>query len=328
MKLRNRKSYMTSLPEGEAPKNRKANITQMIYFLILIAAVGYLIFIFSKRYWYYEELGVVEVEKTIISSSRGGRIASINITEGKNLKAKDKIAAIEASRSDCVIEHDGRIDKLRFEIDSNIAKRNLLRTQLAAGKQAEKKYELRRALELDRGLIGNTERIKREQETVANDIALLSKQIVLQNQRLEKLQQYQKQISLPKECYNEQIQSPFDAVVTAVHKRSKEFAQRGEAIVTLIKHTAPVRVEVYLDRDVLKYIKIGNKLDLEFPDGTKSQGSIREINSAAYTATERQLDHYKPYESDIRVHLQPIDDKTRNLWLGYDRMEVKVRGRK
>ena len=328
MKLRNRKSYMTSLPEGEPPKNNKASITQLIYFLILLIVVGYLFFLITKRYWYFEEIGVVEVEKTLISSIDGGRIDNIYIKEGQKLKMGDSIAVIEASRTDCTVTQDSRIDKLRYEIQNDIVELGVLRAQLAATKQTTDDYELRRALELDRGLLRESERIKREQEKYSIDITLLSKQIELKKQQLNDLQKNKNTVSMHRECFSESIVAPFNAIVLAIHKRPKEYTQRGEAIVTLIKHGALVRIEAYLNRDLLKYIHIGDKLDIEFPDGMKSHGLIKEINSSAYIATERQLDQYKPYESDIRVHLMPIDNQMRDQWLKYDRMEVSVKGRK
>jgi len=328
MKLRNRKSYMTSLPEGEAPKNAKASITQMIYFLVLIVAVGYIVFIFAKKYWYFEEIGVVEIEKTIISSSRGGQISNIFVSEGQFIKKKEKIAVIEALRTGCHVTDDGKVNKIRFEINNNKVKKKAIEAQLAGLEKEEKKFLLRRALELDRGLAKESERLRREKLTMVSDIDLLSGQINNQIQHLNNIIKAQKNVILPKECYSESIKSPFITKVSAVHKRPKEFAQRGEAIVTLIRNNAPIRIEVYLEKEILKSLNIGETLDLIFPDGVKSKGRISKIHSSAYASVQRQLEHYKPIESDIRVHLLPVNNKDRETWLNYDRMNVKVRGLK
>jgi len=326
MKLRNRKSYMTTLPEGVAPKNTKASITQLIYFLVLVGAVGYIGFIFVNKYWYFEEIGVVEIEKTIISSSRGGKISGLFVSEGQTLNKKDKIAVIEALRTGCYEADDEKVNKIRFEISNNKAKKKSLEVQLASVKNDEKKFELRRALELDRGLLRESERLRREKLAMVGDIDLLSRQIDNQIKHLDNIINSQKNVVLPRDCYSESIRSPFITKVSAIHKRAKEFAQRGEAIVTLIKNNAPVRIEVYLKNETLKYLNAEAILDLVFPDGVKSKGRISKIHSSAYASVKRQLEHYKPVESGIRVHLLPVDNKDRELWMSYDRMNVKVRG--
>jgi len=317
---------MTSLPEGEAPKNSRASVTQFIYFLVLLTAVAYLVFIYVKRYWYFEEFGHIEVEKTVISSSQGGRIESLPVNEGQKLFAKDRIAIIEALRDNCDPREDERINKLRFDIDSNISKRNILTARIKTSEEALTGYELRRALELDRGLSRDVERKRRERDTIKADRALLDKQIVIQKKRLTDLQAKQKKASLPEGCYNEQISSPFNAIVASVLKRPKEFAQRGEAIITLMKETAPVRIEVYLDQDVLKYLHTGDRVDLVLPDGTDDEAVIEAIHSSAYAEPNRQWHNYKPADTDIRVHLRPADASSRKKWLPFDRMEVRVRG--
>lgn len=328
MKLRNRKSYLTSLPEGEAPKNMKASITQLVYFTVILLAVIYLAFIFAQKYLYFDETGVVEAEKTIISSSRGGRIASLDIKQGQSLKGNDLIATLDATRHDCRVDEAGRADRLRYETDLNISKRIGLDAQLRQTRMSLNGHELRRALELDRGLLRNTTRLKDKKNMIMDNIGNVSREISLQKQRLRAMLSREKNTRLPDGCYKELITSPFKAVVTSVQKKAKEFARRGEAIVTLMKYDAPIRIEVYLDSDVLKFLAKGDRLALEFPDGTRSEGKIKTIYSSAYAVPERQWDNYKPVAPQIRVHLQPVRKQDRELWLAYDRMEVRVRGRK
>ncbi len=97
MRLKNRKSYMTSLPEGKPPKERKVRITQLIYFFALFSVFAYLAQVGYGRWRYFDGKGRIEVEKTLVSSRFGGRIAAITVQEGDDLQTGDPIARIEPS---------------------------------------------------------------------------------------------------------------------------------------------------------------------------------------------------------------------------------------
>jgi len=327
MKLRNRKSYMTSLPEGSAPVSPRISITQLIYFTILISAVAYLIYIFGFRYFYFSEDGVVEIEKTVISSSRGGRLGQLSVREGQTIEIGDAIAVVEAARH-CVRDADQRIEKLRYEIGVNEARKKLMAAEIARSKQGESSYTLYRALELDNGLRRDNRELQRQQQKLLSDARLLNDQINLQHERLKDLQERSANITMPAECSAENINALFVATVSAVHKRTKEFVGRGEAIVTLIRDNAPVRIELYMDNDQLRYVQQGDVLGLVFADGIEGEGRIKTIHSSAYRNPQREWNKYQPAEPQVLVYIEPLGAKDRMQWMSYDRMQVRVRGKR
>ena len=327
MKLRNRKSYMTSLPEGSAPVNRNISITQIIYFAVLISVAAYLIYIFGFRYFYFSEDGVVEIEKTVISSSRGGRLEQVSVSEGQGIKTGDVLAVVEAARH-CTRDADQRIEKLRYEIGFNEARKKLMAAEIARSKQGDSSYTLYRALELDNGLRRDRRELQRQHQKLLSDVRLLSDQIKLQHERLKDLQARSANITMPAECSAESINALFVATVSAVHKRVKEFAGRGEAIVTLIRDNAPVRIELYMDNDQLRYVQQGDVLGLVFADGVEGEGRIKTIHSSAYRNPQREWNKYEPAEAQVLVYLEPLSAKDRMQWKSYDRMQVRVRGKR
>ena len=323
MKLRNRKSYMTSLPEGKPPENFRPRITQTIYYAILILVVGYIIYLLSSRFFYFSEPGFVEVEKTIISSSRGGKILQLPVKEGQLVKHKNLLALISASKN-CSSINSSKAHKLKYELALNRSRLTLLQREITSLKNYIANANLQRALETGQAKDSTVSKLNYDLIKKLNDAALLDSQIILQQQL--------KPINLASnsslECFNESIFTPFDGYVHSVKRTTNEFTARGAPLLILISNTADVRIEVYLKNDQLPYLNIGSLVDIRFANGIATEAKIKNIYSSAYTAPEREWHNYKPADTQVLVHLKPVSVQDAALWKKYDRMEVSVRGRK
>jgi len=327
MKLRNRKTYMNTLPEGAPPENVRPRITQIIYYLILLTVLGYVIYIFGARFFYFKEKGFVEIEKTIISSSRGGKILRLMSMEGQKINKKDLIAVIAPARH-CQREDDGRLQKMVYDIALNRVQLGILNKSIYALKNKLSDFSLMRALETGQQRQSERESMLRNLEKDKADAALLTGKIVLQKRQLASLTEAQGKSRLPADCYAEVIGAPFNGVIHSVKRKVSEFSARGAPLVTLIADKAPVRIESYLDNDQLRYLHRGNVVNIKFADGVRSKARINKIFSSANEIPERDWVHYRPVETQVRVHLVPVSSKDAALWKRYDRMEVTVRGGK
>ena len=327
MKLRNRKTYINTLPEGGPPENVRPRITQIIYYIILLSVVGYVIFIFASRYFYFKEKGFVEVEKTIISSSRGGKVLKLKASEGKKIDKNTLIAVIAATRV-CQAADNTRQQKLAYDIGLNKARQGILNSEIQGLNRDLSTFSLRRALETGQNRLSSRESIKRLLAKKRAEAALLYRQIQLQKTQLAGLEKQRATVRLPAECFNEVIKAPFDGIVHSVKRKINEFSARGASLMTLIADTAAVRIELYLDNDQLKYLQAGNIVTITFPDGVKGKAEIEKIYSSAYKFPERDWVHYRPADTQVRVHLKPLNKRDAAVWKKYDRMEVTVRGRK
>ena len=323
MKLRNRKSYMTSLPEGKPPENIRPRITQIIYYAILVAVVGYIIYLFSSRFFYFNEPGFVEVEKTIISSTRGGKILQLAVKEGQLVKRKKLLAVIAASKS-CNSQQRTDAIKLKYDLELNRSKLSLLQREISNIKNHIANANIQRALETGQAKNSITSKLNYDLLKKQNEAALLDSQIIIQQQL--KPTSLTRNASL--ECFNESIFTPFDAHVHSVKRSTTEFTARGAPLLILISKTATVRIEVYLKNDQLPYLHTGSLVDISFANGVTTEAKIKNIYSSAYTAPEREWHNYKPADTQVLVHLEPINNQDAAVWKKYDRMEVSVRGRK
>ncbi|HED17321.1 MAG TPA: biotin/lipoyl-binding protein [Gammaproteobacteria bacterium] len=327
MKLRNRKSYLTNLPEGSAPVNVRPKITQIIYFSILGLIVAYIISIGIGRLLYLKAGGQVEVEKTLISSTRGGHISSLKVREGQHLQKGDLIVRIDAIKR-CVPEENRPLQKLRLDIALNEQRIILLKAKQAELDKLQRGGELRRALELERDSVSYGKQFWRDQNKLTSDLVLTGRELELQHVQLKDMEKDMRSQIVPAECRDEVIRAPFAARVQVVRRRVQEFTKRGEAIVILTRNNAPVRIEAYFTEDELKYITLGKQIDVTFPDGVESSGVVKAVYSSAYSVPEREWKGYRPLTSGVRVHLFPLNKGEEINWKQYDRMEVKVRAEK
>ncbi|VAW94117.1 hypothetical protein MNBD_GAMMA23-2176 [hydrothermal vent metagenome] len=325
MKLRNRKSYITSLPEGAPPRNIRPRITQLIYYAILVFVVGYILYVFGSRFFYFKAPGFVEVEKTIISASHGGRVLKLPIKEEQKVKAKELIAVIAATKS-CASAGNSQVIKLKYELDFNRTKLSLLKRAIKDIKNRLSNFNLQRALETGQARESTGQKLKLELIKKQNDADLLEGQIILQQQQINKMKPYRSAAIVSSECYNESIFSPYAGTVRSIKRNLNEFAARGVPLIILSADNAKVRIETYLKNKELSYLHKGDTVDVSFADGNKSEAKIIAIYSSAYNVSEREWD--RPAETQVRVHLEPLTKQDAALWRKYDRMEVTVRGRK
>lgn len=327
MKLRNRKSYITSLPEGAPPTNVRPQITQIIYYTILLSVVGYVIYIFASRIFYYKEAGFVEVEKTVISASHAGKILKLPVKEGQAFRKKDLLAIIAASRN-CGASINLQHNKLKYDLALDQSKLSLLKRSIDELKNRYNKATLQRALETGQARNTSNNKIQLEILKKQNEIDLLESRIILQQQQLKNTRTTKTGRNASADCFNENIYAPFDGVVYSVKRKLNEFTQRGEPLFTLVANNATVRVESYLNIDLLPNLAVGKPATVILTKNLNTPATIKAIHSSAYNLAERNWSHYKADDTHVLIYLQALNSDDARLWKRYDRMEVKVQGRK
>jgi len=212
MRLRNKNSLITSLPGGTPPPNKASIMTRWFYYLILLSIICFVIYQGYLHVVFFKGLGFVEIEKTTISSSRGGKIIQLPVKEGQRVGAGELIALIEAPES-CKEELYKNIEniyfdielkrsqlgilnnkfdaikilpsELDFEINQKESRLDLLNRNLSEIKTTSESYGVRRALEVERDFVKDEESKMRDVKSIEFEIAVLSNEIELQHQRSE-----------------------------------------------------------------------------------------------------------------------------------------------
>jgi len=324
MRLRNRQAHISTLPEGEPDKNTASKITRGLYFSVLILVVAYLVYIGFTRITQFQGRGQVELEKTIISPERGGQIINLVVKEGQDLQRGSLMASIKASRV-CRPVDKSPTDKLSFDIGLKKIEIDLLKKRIASEQGARSDFSLRRALELDKSRIKQDEQAARKIADMKLKLGALINEAALQKAALSKTQP-PLPIALDPHCVDQQIRAPLSGIVHSVSHKVYEFAPRGEPLVTLIANDAGVKIEAFVENKYRRYIAVDMRVDVVFPDGLKTKGSIHKILSSSAAFPRKEIKAYESLESSIRLHIVPLNELDEQIWRNQDRMEVIIRG--
>ncbi len=330
MKLNNRKDFITSLPEGEAPQSKKSKFTLFLYFIVISSIVLYIAYVIGMRFLFFTSIGFVEVEKITISSISGGRILSLNGREGGKLRANEVIATVKNNQH-CIpsvtINMDNRSENIKFDINSDKLKLTFLHAQIKQIKIEKKENEIFRTLELTGDVFSDNEKLLRNKRKLEHEAGLLNYKLKLKKERLQNMATLNAAQALL-QCSDETISLPFSTTIYSVQKTAKETVTRSESIMKVIADDAPVKIDFYLNMRLHSSLKVGDILELEFPGEIESSGKIKFITSAALNQDERILDKYVPIRMNLRIVLKPVNKEQAAIWKLFNQKTVKVRGRK
>lgn len=334
MKIHNRQSYLVSQSEGKARNRKTPKLTQLVYFLFLFLLFAYLIYFFVSRSIYIQDVGFVEIQKTNISSERGGKIIELSLNQNQEFVKDTPLATLAASKT-CVTKTDGRINNLKFDIQEDRVVLDGMLGELALLKRIQSDNEnqannaVRRALEINASLTTNTFDNLNKQLELKNEIAVQRAKIANLMSKADLLgrQQYEVKI-VDASCSNEVIRAPSDGRIFALKRREDEVVSRGEEILLMVSDDAEVFIEVFLDIELYGSISEQTTMKVTFPNGQETNAVISELNSSAYSTPDREWKDYQPVLPSLRVKLSPENDVDEALWKNFDRYQVEVRGTK
>lgn len=117
--------------------------------------------------------------------------------------------------------------------------------------------------------------------------------------------------------------SPLKGTVTTVMKNEFEVALKSEEIMS-IHRPNNVTIKGFFKQSDLKALKIGDRVDLVFPDGSKGRGIIRRFYFATYRLPEEFQKKYEPTTRSLAVDIYPETPEALKKWKAYWKMGVKI----
>lgn len=327
MRLRTKTSHIHNLPEGKAPRRLLPVLMKYIYLLLLLTIVSGVVYLIAVKYLYFTGVGEVEVKKIVLSSKHGGTVHILPKQENMTFSADELLAVIDKVRDCQELVPDTRLIRLRYEILAKKKEYEIYTLQLKTMQPAGRSSIVMRALEIgDTSSQRKFEEVQKEYDTFQQKILLLAAEIATSKEELAALEL----ILAPQQniaCEQETITSPFPGTMYHITKTTNEYIAQGEPLLVVVAHQAEVQIEGYFDNNLLRYLRNGESLHIEFPDGSASQGIIAEISSSARYAPEVIRDMYVPVEPLLRVELTPATGEGIR-WYNYDRMQVRIKGRR
>lgn len=328
MKLRNRRSYLPTSPESRPPKARAPKVTHYVYLLLLVGILGYLAYIVWQRVMFVEAKGQVEVERITVSSSRGGKISQLPVSDGQAVRNGDLLARILPPQ-ECRAEKDTpRLNDVRMEASLTASEIAILSDRLAELRaQLFERQRLRRALEIDTKLADIAREIRDSIESTKEDIARKRARLGLLQERIEQLQTRVAEQIPPPECRPEVITAPGDGHVYRVAHKKAEIVARAEPLLTFIPGSPKVWVEALIPNDSVDQLSAGQKVSILFPDGVRSSGIVTSITSTTSNVIRPDWEPEPPPANHARLIIRPAKPSDSTRWQTYNRMTVTMRAK-
>lgn len=117
--------------------------------------------------------------------------------------------------------------------------------------------------------------------------------------------------------------SPLNGTVTNMMKKEFEVALKSESILSLHK-PKNVYIKAFFPQEDLKWLKEGQLVNLEFPDGSTSNGVIRRFYFATYRLPEEFQKKYEPTTRSLSADIYPVNPTDLQKWKAFWKMGVKI----
>lgn len=118
--------------------------------------------------------------------------------------------------------------------------------------------------------------------------------------------------------------SPIDGTVTRIFKESFEVALKSEEIMSIHK-PENIKIKAYVEQEDIGDLRIGDELDIVFPDGSDSEGFVDKFHFTTSRLPEEFQKKYEPTTRTILVDIVPKDPEAAKKWQAYYKMGVIVR---
>lgn len=117
--------------------------------------------------------------------------------------------------------------------------------------------------------------------------------------------------------------SPIEGTVTTITKNEYEVALQSEEIMSVLK-PENISIRGFFRQEDLASLKIGDRVNLTFPDGTKGTGIIKRFYYATYKLPDEFQKKHEPTTRSLTVDIYPESKEDLKFWRTYWKMAVKL----
>lgn len=220
-------------------------------------------------------------------------------------------------------------DRNDIEDEVYLKQRVIQLTQNRVDFYEEKQAEIRQKVELD--LVASTElsAIERDLfeersrlEEIETELTVLNNQRDRLDQRISELQN-----DLEKGGGGRLLQvfnSPVNGTVTEIYESNSRQVFRSDRVLRIKPEESEPHIISFFPREDIEQLETGMVLSIDFDNGDKSEGVIRDI----YDAREDIIGHFEQTGNlileNVVVELVPIDSSAGQQWSEYNRMGLQA----
>jgi multidrug resistance efflux pump len=116
---------------------------------------------------------------------------------------------------------------------------------------------------------------------------------------------------------------PIQGNITRIAKQAFEVALKSEIIMAL-HQPKYVHIRGYFDQKDLNDLHVGDVVDIEFPDGTKSAGFVKRFEFSTRILPEEFQKKFEPTTRTLAVDILPLNENDLDIWKKYFKLSVKI----
>jgi hypothetical protein len=116
---------------------------------------------------------------------------------------------------------------------------------------------------------------------------------------------------------------PIVGSITNIQKQAFEVALKTEVILSL-HQPKNVHIRGYFDQKDLGDIHEGDVVNIEFPDGTTSEGRVDRFEFSTRILPEEFQKKFEPTTRTLAVDILPLNHKDLEIWKKYFKLSVKI----
>lgn len=314
------------------PTTRKRwNWDKIIYIAIFLVLFGIGFYFLSKNVLFVYETGQVQFQALEIQEVKDIKLHKLYVKESERVKVGDTLFSYEIEAGDEFAMVSGSLER------SQNAEINLARYQSQIKVREAEVSEMRALL-----LFTQKERKRLEQEVhlsvyPADKLSPYIKKeeelksaIIFGDREIEILKQ-----NLPSIAHDtiavghasmkfKYFRSPIDGTVAHLYMTENETVLESEHIMSIFLPHKNAYVKTFFQSDDMKYLHVGDKMDVKFPDGSKSVGVIRKFYQDSYELPPQYHKYSVDVYERIEADLDPVDLADTLLWNKSVKLQVEV----
>ena len=338
-KLREEKSFIKILKEPPQQK-KKVNWSRRLYLLIFIV-VAFLVVrrVYNANMIIFAQ-GQIDLPKQKVTFPNDIKIIDLKIAEGYEVCEGDtlftyQVMSDELDQANLSLETPQSQDWIireRLSIQKKIAINKILIKQ----KSENKDYILQRISTKESLLLSGIHNEFHEYTELQNQSAKIESDIHFLKNENNILINHLNGLNVQQKAYdNLQMNrlelfdqskyfiAPIDGVISDVFYAANEICYKKEEMIT-IHQLNNSSINTYFDPEEIQHLEVGDLVDIEFPDKSKSKGVISKFFISTYAVPTEFQKKYEPTERNIVAEIVPIRKEDELSWNNFYKMEVTV----
>jgi multidrug resistance efflux pump len=318
------------------PKRKKSAISfdRLMYFVVLIGIFIGLLFYFGGGFIAVKANGHVLFDKVFVRLSEDIFIQKMFVNEGDFVKMGDTLFVYEnldenkmlqskqinkqesSWNSQQIIQTQNKINQI--QIDQEFTQQKIIDTEVEI---EQTKLELSLDIQNRRALQELKLSLNKEKITLEK----LNEEKKNLEQFLSNIENQQKNnLSISNQSTLKYFVSPMNANITKLNYNQFETVLKGNEVLSL-HNDANIYIRGYFEQKDLKYIEIGDELDIYFPDGTKTIGVVNRFYHSTYTIANEFQKKHEPTKRVLGLDISPKNKQEKTKWKSLYKLGVEIK---